>query len=408
MPKRAAHRLDFCNFKLDTLLEITKSINNNLSTEELLEKFKNILTKRLVIGNVLVLAYNNGWESIFESSSEGKKFPDIDVERDLLSESEITTVTAAGLDHLRSFDTIIPVYHNNKPVAFVLIGDVDEEREGVSPTIKHLHFIQTLTNVIIVAIENRRLVQESLRQEAIKKELELASRMQSMLIPDSRSFPRDETIWVEAFYLPHFDVGGDYYDFFRLNDEEYAFCMSDVSGKGISAAILMSNFQANLKALFTPGVSLTELVARLNERVMKSANGEKFITAFIGKYNDKTRELHYVNAGHNPPFIYDKVTNSVDYLTEGCPGLGMLDEIPFIRKGSVRIENNSKLLCYTDGLVELKGEDTTDAGMKAVEACIADSRRIDDTISFIVESLDINKDNAAFFDDVSMLGIEFI
>jgi len=90
---------------------------------------------------------------------------------------------------LKDYDFVIPVYNNNNPLAYVLIGDIDDEMAGVSPVIKHLHFIQTISNVIIVAIENIRLFKESLKQESLRKELELASRMQSMLIPKKSVLP---------------------------------------------------------------------------------------------------------------------------------------------------------------------------------------------------------------------------
>ncbi len=409
MAKRgSSKRLSFCNFKLDTLLEVTLAINENLPTENLLEKYERLLTQKLNIGKLIILAYNKKWMRILESGFGNKSHKEIDVENDLLPIEEITTVTAANLDHLSAFDTIIPVFHNDRPVAYVLIGDIDEEREGVSPTIKHLLFIQTLTNIIIVAIENRRLVQESLRQEAIKRELELASQMQAMLIPDKASFPKGQGLRINAFYLPHLQVGGDYYDFFALNDHEYGFCMSDVSGKGISAAILMSNFQANLKALFDDKIPMKVLVEKLNERVMSSANGEKFITLFIGKYNTQTNQLNYINAGHNPPYFYNINKQELNYLKSGCPGMGMLDEIPMINESSLRVEPGTKLICYTDGLVELKGEDTTDAGMKAVANCIKNEKDINETIKIIVKEMNIDRSNTNFFDDISILGIEFV
>ncbi len=399
-------RLDFCNFKLDTLLEITNMINETLPTETLLHKYRNLLLQRLAIGKIIIFAHNKGWEMVLQEGFGQEGPPPIDVEADLMPFDSITTVTAANLSHLAAMDTLIPVFHHDKPLAFVLIGDVDEERQGVSPTIKHLRFIQTLTNLVIQALENKRLQQESLRQEVIKKELELASRMQSMLIPDSWNFPKNDQIFVEAFYLPHLDVGGDYYDFFALSDHEYAFCMSDVSGKGISAAILMSNFQANMRALFTDEIELPELVQKLNARVMASANGEKFITLFVGKYNLRTRELNYINAGHNPPFCYDKDSGQMSYLSIGCPGMGMLDELPVVREGRVMLSAPTKILCYTDGLVELRGENTTDAGMSAVAAILSDDKRVDASIEAVIQELDVSRQNKLFFDDISLLGID--
>lgn len=405
--KSSIKRLDFCNFKLDTILEITKSINENVSTKQLLKLYADVLTNKLNIGQLAVYAYNDGWKEIL---LKGKRLDDlrkVDINAAFKNISEITTIPAAGLEkQFYLFDTIIPVYHNNRPVAFVLIGDIDEERKGISPTIKHLLFVQTLTNIIIVAIENRRLTQDSIKQEAIKKELELASRMQSMLVPRIESFPRNDKIYVDAFYLPHFDVGGDYYDFFPLNEYEYGFCISDVSGKGMSAAILMSNFQANLKALFTSHINIIDLVKTLNQRVWDSANGEKFITMFIGKYNSKTRNLTYINAGHNASFYFDKTDKKLSYLDVGCPGLGMLDELPFIKFEEIEIKHNTKIFCYTDGLIEQKGQETTDHSMELVGKCLSDDKRIDISIAKIIESLNINKQNNAFFDDISILGFE--
>ena len=110
-----------------------------------------------------------------------------------------------------------------------------------------MSFIQTITNLIVVAIENNKMAVEQLKQAAMKKELELAAQMQSLLFPPS--LPSNESYEIHATYLPHQEVGGDYYDYIPLSDHEFAICMADVSGKGIAAALLMANFQANLHAL---------------------------------------------------------------------------------------------------------------------------------------------------------------
>ncbi len=397
-------RLKFCNFKLETILEITLAINDNLSTNQLLAKYTNILQEKLNIGKVLVYNYNKEWTVIVKSGIAENSYQKISVENDLLPQPEITTGSATNNGNLEEFDVIIPVYHNNKAIAFVLIGDIDEEKEGISPTIKHLHFIQTLTNIIIVAIENRRLYEQSLKQEAMRKELELASRMQAMLIPDSKSFPQTKQIHVYAFYRPHYEVGGDYYDFLTLSPNEVGFCIADVSGKGISAALLMSNFQANLRALFTAEISLTDLVLKLNDRVMSNAHAEKFITLFVAKYNTATRVLDYINAGHNPPVLYSKATG-LQFLTQGCVGLGMLDEIPVIRHGTMAL-NESKLVCFTDGLVEIEDDNEQQIGNQVIEECLATENTIKDSIENMIAKLLIREGNKSIFDDISILGIE--
>ena len=227
-----------------------------------------------------------------------------------------------------------------------------------------------------------------------------------MLIPDNKLLPNTKKISFSAFYHPHFDVGGDYYDCIKLNDTEFGFCIADVSGKGISAAILMSNFQANLRALFTHEISLVALVEKLNDRVMYSAKGEKFITLFVGKYNTRTRELEYINAGHNPPVIYDVESKTFEYLKIGCVGMGMLDELPVVKQGQISILGRTKLVCYTDGLVELVGKEDVELDTHELELCIKNKGSIVDNIQSLIEKQGILDGNQAIFDDISILGIE--
>lgn len=186
--KAPRDRLKISRFKLDSLLDITLSINANLPTEDLLSKYENILRKNLGIGKILIFKRSVTWECILNGGFP-KDLESIDVESKLLNITEIAFVnTGQGFDGV---DIIIPVYNNNVHLAFVFIGDIEEEGEGMSPVLKHLNFIQTISSIIIVAIENIRLFKESLHQEALKKELELAARMQTMLIPDNNRMPKN-------------------------------------------------------------------------------------------------------------------------------------------------------------------------------------------------------------------------
>jgi sigma-B regulation protein RsbU (phosphoserine phosphatase) len=400
-------RLKLYSFKLDALLEITQAINANLSINGLLDRYRHILQDELKIGKIVIYKLNETWERILSSGAKDNETIGVDIERDLIRVKEITFLTTYHNEYLKNFDIIIPVITQDKPLAFVLIGDI-EEGEGISPVIKHLHFIQTISNLVIVAIENIRLFNESLHQEAIKKELELASKMQYMLIPSQDKLPKHDSFRISVFYHPHYEVGGDYYDCMWLNDHEFGFCMADVSGKGMSAAILMSNFQANLRALFKGQIPLEKLVEELNERVNTSANGEKFITLFIARYNIENQVLEFINAGHNPPLLFEQKKNKLTLLGSGCVGIGMLDDIPFINKGTYRVKDFTKMLCYTDGLVELLDDSDSQWGTKNLEKFISNPGRIDQNIRDIIEDRKILTGNTAIFDDISMLGIEFL
>jgi sigma-B regulation protein RsbU (phosphoserine phosphatase) len=397
------------NFKLNALLEITLTINENPPVEELLDKYEKFLMQDLEIGKVVIVKKNVQWECILNSGFDSKICNRLCKNKDLLSVDEISRVGVDTPEFLEGGDYVIPVIHKSQPIAFVIIGDIDEESEGLSPVVKHLRFIQTLSNIIIVAMENIRLYEENLRQVAIKRELELASKMQNILIPANEKLPSNESVHFEAFYHPHFEVGGDYYDVLELSHDKVGFCIADVSGKGISAALLMSNFQANLRALFTAEVPLKKLVELLNERVMESAKGEKFITLFIARYNKKSKKLSFINAGHNPPLMFDIKMKSIKSLKSGCVGMGMLDKLPFIHEESMLIDKPIKLFCYTDGLVELliDEEKGVSWGTRFIEEQISNDLTIGQNINHIIKDHKIIQGNNSIFDDISILGVDF-
>lgn len=403
--KISTDRLKISRFKLDALLDITISINANLPTEDLLSKYESILRKNLGIGKILIFKRSVTWECILNGGFP-KHFETIDVERSLLNFSEITFVSSAmGFEGV---DIIVPVYNNNVHLAFVFIGDIEEEGEGMSPILKHLNFIQTISSIIIVAIENIRLFKESLQREAFKKELELAARMQKMLIPDNTQMPKNDRFIINGFYYPHYEVGGDYYDCLKLSETKMGFCIADVSGKGISAAILMSNFQASLRALFTHDIDLETLIKKLNTIVVVNAAGEKFITFFVARYDHKTRILEYINAAHNPPVLFNTTTGEVWYLQPSCVGIGMLDEIPRVKKEKIFIQNHTKIVCYTDGLSELKGEDGNDIGTKEILRQISNTDPVEKNIRDMINHLGIPDSNPYLFDDVSIIAADLL
>lgn len=400
--KRADAKILVRDQKLNALLEITNAINSNLSKSKLFAIYEFVLREQLNIGKLCLFLNEGEWDMALRFGTDNDI--DIDIKRDLLPITDITEVNSHVEGPFKEYDVVVPVYHKTKPLAYLLIGDVMEEALMVSPIIKHLPFVQTLTNIIAVAIENKNLVNESLRQEGMKKELELASEMQAMLLPTS--LPSNDNLDIAVFYQSHQQVGGDYYDFIELSEDEVCFCIADVSGKGVSAAMLMSNFQANLRALVHYSVTLGDLIEALNRKVLESAKGEKFITLFVAKYNIKTREMNYVNAGHNPPFL---ISDGVTLLKAGCPGLGMLDEIPLIKEGRLTIPAGSSLFCYTDGLVETENEQFKEFGMEGLQESLEKNKnnRPAEINNNVLNDLKAYKGRTNYADDIALLSCKF-
>lgn len=343
------------DLKLNLLLQITKSINNNVSVEELLKIYKDFLHKTLSIPK-LCLFINNTLNTSNEHQEEWeclikiglKKGRHVAFEKKLLLIKDIATLTTFQSALSTEFDVVVPVYHKSIPLAYLLMGDVEPEKIGMSPVVQHLPFVQTLTNIIVVAIENKKLYRKAIQQAEINKEIELARQVQAMLLP--QYLPYTKNIKVAADYIPFSLIGGDYYDIIQLNNHEYILCIADVSGKGISAALLMSNIQAALRTALEFTHNLKDIIIQINKRVIENAKGEKFVSLFLGKINLQSQQLTYINAGHNPPILW--LDNQLAYLDKGTSLLGFLDQLPFIDLNILDYKKELFLFSYTDGLTD--------------------------------------------------------
>ncbi len=347
-------QLKLKQLEIDSLLEITKAINSNKSASALFELFHRTLKDQIGVENMLLYS-NNGddWEPVIGNKFISELNPDLI--NTLLKYNKLTDLSALNgelPDYLKQYDILIPVFHKEKPLAYLLMSN--PRVESYEPLEDKVKFAQTVTNIISVAIENKRLFKKEVEQQSFKKELELAAQVQSMLIPDT--LPNDDKIQMAAIYLPHQNIGGDYYDVLKLSDDEMFFCIADISGKGIAAAILMANFQAQIRELTKRNpVTIEEYMHELNKGVLMSTKGEKFITLFLAKYNRKTRILKYVNSGHNPPILIN--SHGYKFLDKGTTILGMFDELPSIKMGQVPIVEDTAIICFTDGLTDVVNED---------------------------------------------------
>ncbi|MFM8916749.1 MAG: PP2C family protein-serine/threonine phosphatase, partial [Bacteroidota bacterium] len=268
-------------------------------------------------------------------------------------------------------------------------------------------YIHTITNVIVVAIENKRMAKESIRQAALERELQLAAQMQSMLFPSN--LVTHSFLDIAATYIPHQSVGGDYYDFIKLNDDEALVCMADVSGKGLSAAMLMSNFQANLHAIIRhTDFTLEGLVTELNACVNLSARGEKFITFFVARISEKNNTIQFINAGHNPPVLLHH--ESAELLELGTTGLGMFDDLPFLKSGAATFNKGSLLFCYTDGITDMENMQGSAFGPDNLEKLLREHFHVGNMGELhdkMVSSFDDYRGGMAFPDDVTFLSVRF-
>lgn len=388
--------------ELNALLEITQAINSNLPEESLYKIYNFTLRSNLNIRKMALFVLDDEW-SCKVSFGTDHQFHRSKLLPEFKTIQDITHLKEFAKCDFTEFDIVIPVTHKSDTLALVFVGGLDkndpryESEDGI-------RFIQALSNIIIVAIENKKLARKQLQQEAFRKELEIASDVQQFLFPEK--LPNTEVLKVEASYLPHDRVGGDYYDYIPINKNQFLICVADVSGKGIPAALMMSNFQAVLRTLLRQTPNLTDIIEALNYQVLENTKGEKFITFFAAIYDVRLKTMVYVNSGHNPPILWDK-KNGIRMLEEGSTVLGAMHPLPFLNEGFVTGLDEFLLFCYTDGLTETINEQGKEYGIESLLAYFKEDHTYNKDLKVIhqdiIVALDKFKGKNGYHDDITIL-----
>ncbi len=382
--------------ELSALLEITQAINSNLPEDSLYKIFNFTLRSNLQIKKLALFVYDKVW-SCKVSFGALKNYQKTKLDDRMKMIKNVHQLKEFEDCEFEEFDIVIPVAHKSETLALIFVGGAEEANHSED----NIRFIQALSNIIVVAIENKKLVRQQLEQEAFRKELEIASDVQRFLFPEK--LPNTDRLKVEASYLPHDRIGGDYYDFIPINGNQFLICVADVSGKGIPAALMMSNFQASLHTLLRQTSNLTEIIEALNYQVLDSAKGEKFITFFGAIYDLELKTMVYVNSGHNPPALCDQ--SGIRLLEEGSTVLGAMHPLPFINEGFITDLDNFTLFAYTDGLTETINENNEEFGIQTLLDYLKHNYKKDlKTIhSDIIINLDGFKGRNPYRDDITLL-----
>lgn len=209
--------------------------------------------------------------------------------------------------------------------------------------------------------------------ESLKGDLAIASEIQQAILP--RVFPPfpeiADKLDIAASMTPAKDVGGDFYDLFRIDDERIGFVIADVSGKGIPAAIFMAVSRTLIRATGVRGGSPAECIAYSNKLLAAESVDCMFVTVFYGIININTGEINYCNAGHNPPYIL-KHDGKVEPLpTMGDCMVGAIDGLPY-HEATLQLEKGDALVMYTDGVTEAMNIDYQQFGEERLEETLED------------------------------------
>jgi sigma-B regulation protein RsbU (phosphoserine phosphatase) len=382
--------------ELNSLLEITEAINNNLPEKALYKIYDFTIRANLNIDKYALYVYEQDWQAKVSFGISVDLKVNGTLPKEITELKKITTINDIE-EPFDQFKVAIPILHKTQNLAIVLATGSDTNGELLNIT-----FLQAISNLIIVAIENKRMARRQLEEEAIRKELEIAKNVQAFLFPDN--LPDGVRLKVEASYLPHHTVGGDYYDYIPINKSQFLVCIADVSGKGIPAALMMSNFQASLHTMLRHTSNLTEIVEALNYQIHESAKGESFITFFAAIYDHELNTMVYVNAGHNPPFLFN-ANGSMEELTTGSTVLGVFDPLPFISEGFIPDLDGFTLFCYTDGLTETENNEGVEIGSDRIAEYFQENRNKNLTKIHqeLLDEIDRFRGNVDYKDDITIL-----
>ncbi|NML65071.1 PP2C family protein-serine/threonine phosphatase [Hymenobacter sp. RP-2-7] len=398
--------------ELEALLQITQAVTDDRAEGELYKIYQFTLLGQLGIRQLALYVLE---EQAFrlKASSFGTRLP----ADSRFRPEEVATWcprVACPLKELplgepwQQFEQLVPIRGENETVQALLFTGATQSRAGLTVA-DSLAFLVTLSNILLGAVANRRLVRQRMAslaaESARQREIEIAQQVQLLLFP--QRLPNNERVALYATYRPHAEIGGDYYDVVELDADRLLVCVADVSGKGVPASLLMSNFQAGLRTLLRQGIDLATTVRELNHLIFRNSAGEKFITAFLALYDRRTQVLEYVNAGHNDPLLLPDA-GPPQRLHDGTLMLGVMDELPMLKVGLAHMAPHSLLFTYTDGLTEVFDQQHQEFGEAGVLAVLQAHRylplpRLHHELLAAIQRF--NRKGDRFADDVTMLSL---
>ena len=264
--------------------------------------------------------------------------------------------------------------------------------------------IESFSDYASVAMENAMLIEESIEKERLEKELDVARDVQYKILPSKT--PEYSNLQISALFVPAFEVGGDYYDFFKVDDKHLGIVVADVSGKGISAAFVMAEIKGIFESLTRVILEPKEVLIKANKILAQSLDSKTFVTAVYGLLNTQTGNFKFVRCGHTPVIVIRDGT--ADRYTPLGIGLGLDDTDKFestLKQMEIQLKNNDILTLYTDGVTEAQNSRLEDFGYNRFENILIENKNYNTEIlsNKVMEQLTtFSKDNIQH-DDITLL-----
>ena len=324
------------------------------------------------------------------------------------AQSWVHGVSEQEQEALRQLRTqvLVPVTQKHRMLGFLSLGPKKSEAPYSR---EDLQLLSAVASQAGLAFENARLTedirQEVAQRERANRELEIAREVQQRLFP--QTLPVVKGLDFAGYCRPALGVGGDYYDFIRLDDGCLGIAVGDVSGKGIAAALMMASLQASLRGqTIKPCSTLGEMIQHINRLVFEASAENRYATFFYAQYDPATRMVRYCNAGHNPPLLYREANGrkTIRRLDQGGTVIGLFPEAPF-SEAAIQVEPGDILIGYTDGISEAMNEQEEEFGEERLSECAGEceTRCAADMITCMLHHVDAFTGEAAQHDDMTLV-----
>ncbi|MCG3118645.1 MAG: hypothetical protein ALAOOOJD_00885 [bacterium] len=381
-------RLDKKNQELNTLFEISKEINSTLEGDKIINVLAYALMGELMAQRCMIFGGEDGEFAV--RVNKGFRGEELNILQDESLRQRLKQISQPALtsklveDDLRTalqtngVQLLVPMMSQNVARGLVLLGEKITKAEYLEDDVE---FSSTLCNAAMISIENARLFKETLEKQKLEEELAIAREIQQRLLP--KEAPELGDFELAAVNIPTRQVGGDYYDYFPIDENRYLITIADVSGKGVPAALLMTNLQATLHAMTTTDVPFEQIVFRINNFVHQNTTMDKFITAFFAIFDRKNGTITSINAGHNPPYVWH-ADGSFETLSEGGLLMGMFPNAPY-KSETRQLGAGDWVVMYTDGVSEAMSAESEEFGEKRLEEIIRAGR--DTSAAGLIEAI---------------------
>lgn len=388
--------------KLKVLNNLTASLNTKYNEKSIIELLENTLDYIIQVKDYLLLIKKEEWE-VVKDTTESFQAHSINIDKAMGFIGKIQNPSKVKHTVLSSFDYVIPITLKGKRVAYLLLKNIPADEIGCTE-LEKVQFAHIVLNLMILSLENNGYIKLS-EEKSEKEQLLLAAKIQEKLIP--KKIPTNKKYAFGGQYRPFYKIGGDYYDIIPIDKNKVVFCICDIAGKGMSGAILMSNFQASLRVLLPQKLALKECVEQLNVHFSQITEEFRYVSMFIGIYDANTKELEYINAGHNPPVL--KNGSSFHFLEKGCSVLGLLPTLGIEDTTKVKIEKDSLLVMYTDGLSEITNNKDEEFGVGRIMKFMQteECKNVEEFARKMLEKAEKFRGHQPILDDTSVLVAKF-